>query len=112
MTSTPEITKRKQHLAKAMDFRGMQPCADYDYEHLLEVLEEDEAACARFAAVRHDETYSFIELFETAEAACAHLAASLGEETGGSIEGVIDLDTGELYGAKAEVTVSLENWNG
>lgn len=99
--------QRKARLENLMTSHGIRPGADYQYEHLTAITAHGHH-CLRYAALHYDESYSFIYLFATVEEACKHLADVLGEETGGSIDGVIDLDTGAYRKARATVAITLE----
>lgn len=109
MTRSEEQQTRVDRLRALMDAADTWPHShygDYDYDHLTAIVDGD-AHCDRWAAIHYDETYTFVYLFDTQEKAAKHLAEALGEETGGSIEGVVDLDTLDYYRAEARVLVDL-----
>lgn len=107
MTQTTGTQPRRiENLKHFMESRNIQPNADYEYEDLMEIVDNG-AYCARYAAITYDETYTFVNLFDTVEEACQHCANSLGDWTGGMVEGIIDLEESVKYRVNTKIEVTL-----
>lgn len=106
--------RRRTNLRFVMEKYRIEHGPDYQHEELYEILGvthdgkklERPLCCGRYAAVTHDETYSFANVWEDLGDACNDLASSLGQESGGQITGIWDLDNNTFISVDVKVTVT------